>query len=304
MVNASYAPNEFYKQRVTGMAPGANYNLTFWAANLSPASPLQPNILAGVTDTSSGATLGSVSTGALAKNNAWHQYTFAFTATLTTVDVFLQNNAPGGFGNDLAIDDISLTQDCGTVLAVNLTSFNALKQGCNVLLRWTAACDPALNYFSVERSTDKGNTWKTIERVMASRSSGPEQDYSFEDSQPASGTNFYRLQTQYKTGNVSFSTTRRIEMQNIGAPAVTVYPNPVAPGKKLHIQMAGLDAGTYKIRLVSSSGQVVRQVNYHINYAGNGVVMLPTAGTSTGTYVVMVKGNNQQFTRQVVIENQ
>jgi|GEM_PF-2879309 len=304
MVNASYAPNEFYRQRVTGMAPGATYNFTFWAANLSPGSPLLPNILAGVTDTSNGAVLGSVSTGLLPTDNAWHQYTFSFKATVTTGDLFLQNNAPGGFGNDLAIDDISLTQTCSVVLAVNLTNFNAVKQGNHVLLSWMSPYNPDLDYFEVERSTDNGVTWHMIGMVMGTDNSGVQQDCLFKDTKPSSGTNLYRIVSQSKSGNNAFSTVKQVEMQGLGELTILLYPNPVRTENKLNVQLTGLDAGTYTITLISATGQKFRRTAYDINYSGSGLVVLPTNGMPSGSYVVMVSGNKQQFSKTIVIANQ
>ncbi len=301
MVNASYAPNEFYRQRVTGMAPGATYNFTFWAANLSPGSPLQPDILAGVTDTSSGATLGSVSTGPLPTDNGWHQYTFSFKATVTTGDLFLQNNAPGGFGNDLAIDDINLNQVCNSVLAVGLTNFNVTNHLNHPLLTWTLGPSPDLNYFEVERSTDKGATWKMIGIVMGSDDNTTDQDYVFKDDHPEDGINLYRLKTDSKTGAFVYSAIKQIEILNLVT--LSVYPNPIGSEKVLNVQLSNLVPGTYKISLVSSSGQSVKKITYKA--AGTGTVSLPitTAAIPGGTYVLTVNGNNQEFSKPIVIEN-
>ncbi len=301
MVNASYAPNEFYRQRVTGMAPGANYNFTFWAANLSPTSPLQPDVLAGVTDTSSGATLGSVSTGPLPTDNGWHQYTFSFKATVTTGDLFLQNNAPGGFGNDLAIDDINLNQVCNSVLAVGLNNFNVTNHLNHPLLTWTLGPSPDLNYFEVERSTDKGASWKMIGIVMGSDDNASEQDYVFKDDHPEDGINLYRLKIDSKTGAFVYSAVKQIEILNLVT--LSVYPNPVGSEKVLNVQLSKLVPGTYKISLVSSSGQSVKKITYKA--AGTSTVSLPisTASIPGGTYVLTINGNNQQFSKPIVIEN-
>jgi len=303
VVNASYAADEMYRHRVTGLAPGATYSLTFWAANLSTTSPQQPNILAGITDTASGAILGSVSTGYLPTDNAWHQYNFTFKASTTTGDLFLRNNAAGGQGNDLALDDIGVNQTCSVVLAVNMTNFNAVKQGSYVLLSWGAAYNPDLDYFEVERSTDNGVSWHMIGMVMGADSSSLQQECLFKDTKPLTGTNLYRIVTQSKTVGVTYSAVKQIEMQGAGETMVLLYPNPVGPENKLNVQLSGLDAGAYKIRLVAASGQEFKEFTYNINYSGSGLLVIPTNGMAPGTYVVMVSGNNKQLSRPIVIEN-
>ena len=302
MVNASYAPNEFYRQRVTGLIPGATYDFTFWAANLSPSSPLQPNILAGIADTSSGATLGSVSTGSLPTDNAWHTYTFSIIASTATGDIFLQNNAPGGFGNDLAIDDISFTQSC-SVLPINLTSFDALKQDRNVLLNWIIPFNPSLDYFDIERSLDNGTTWVTIGKVSASGTITQTQPYTFADDNPENGLNLYRLKINDKSGNFVYSNIQQIIMQSDATINIILYPNPVKDQGNLYIQLNGLSAGGYKISLVSSSGQTIKEITYQISNNGSASLAIPTTAVPLGTYVVSVKGNNHILSKAVVIEN-
>jgi hypothetical protein len=302
MVNASYAPNEFYRQRVTGLIGGATYDFTFWAANLSTSSPLQPNILAGIADTASGAILGSVSTGSLPTDNAWHQYTFSITASTTTGDIFLQNNAPGGFGNDLAIDDISFTQSC-SVLPINLTSFDALKQDRNVLLDWIISSNPSLDYFYIERSLDNGTTWVQIGKVSASGTNTQTQAYSFADDNPGNGLNLYRLKINDKSGNFVYSNIQQIIMQSDGSMNIMLYPNPVKNPGTLNIRLTGLRAGIYKISLVSSSGQTMEETTYQITNNGSASLAIPTPGVPLGTYVVIVKGNNQVLSKEFVIEN-
>jgi hypothetical protein len=302
MVNASYAPNEFYRQRVSGLIPGGTYDFTFWAANLSPSSPLQPNILAGIADTASGITLGSVSTGNLPTDNVWHQYTFSVTASTTTGDIFLQNNAPGGFGNDLAIDDISFTQSC-SVLPINLTGFDAFKQDENVLLTWTIPSNPSLDYFDIERSIDKGTSWVQIGKVPVSGTNNQAQTYSFFDDNPENGLNLYRLRITNKSGNFVYSNIRQIIVQSDGSINIILYPNPVKDQGTLHIQLHGLSTGIYRISLVASSGQTMKEITYQITGNSSASLAIPTTDIPLGTYVVSAKGNNVLLSKAVIIEN-
>jgi hypothetical protein len=301
MINASYAPNEFYRQRVTGLAKGASYTLTFWGANLSPGSPLQPNILAGITDTSSGATLGSISTGSLPTDNAWHQYTFSFTATVTTGDIFLQNNAPGGFGNDLAIDDISITQVCSSLLPVTLINFNAVKNGNGALLSWSMLSNPESDYVDIERSVDNGINWNSLGTVMTSGALA--KNYSFRDAHPENGTNLYRLKIKDQSGSFIYSNTKRIDMQAENSMTLGLYPNPAPADNLLNVQLRGLKEGTYKVRLVSSAGASVKEIAYNISNTSSTLFAISTEGVLPGIYLLTVNGNNQQFSKSVVIIN-
>jgi len=112
LVDASYAQDEFYRQRVTNLVPGLSYTISFYASSITNGSIL-PNISFGLQDT-----LGkivSVSSSGNINSNAWQPFSFTFTATTSRADLFLRNNNIGGEGNDLAIDDIALNPILPTV---------------------------------------------------------------------------------------------------------------------------------------------------------------------------------------------
>lgn len=105
LVNASYSLDEFYRQRLSNLKIGGNYTITYYAANVNPPPALiYPNIKIGIQD-NTGVIVSSASTGNITATT-WTQYSLTFTATSTTTDLFLANNNVGGYGNDLAIDDI------------------------------------------------------------------------------------------------------------------------------------------------------------------------------------------------------
>ena len=106
MFNAAYATNDFFRQTITGLVIGIKYEFAFWAANLTPSTAIKPNVTAGVINPATGLTVASIPTGDIL-TAVWQQYTVNFTANSTTVEIFLKNNAIGGSGNDIAIDDVS-----------------------------------------------------------------------------------------------------------------------------------------------------------------------------------------------------
>src|SRR5439155_10214621 len=108
MVNASYAKDEFYRQRITGLTENITYRIEFYVSNVSASSPIKPKIRFGM-QTLSGTIFGD-STTAEISTSSWQRYSVSFTVPsgITTADLFLRNENIGGLGNDLAIDDISI----------------------------------------------------------------------------------------------------------------------------------------------------------------------------------------------------
>ena len=131
LVNADFVAGKFFSKTFTGLQVGSKYDFSAWITNANNASSaILPNIKFRVVDPVSGAVLSTFDTGNLANQTSliWSRYGLSFTATQTTVRLELVNNAPGGGGNDLALDDVGIGAVCehgdapdsyGTLLASN-----------------------------------------------------------------------------------------------------------------------------------------------------------------------------------------
>lgn len=123
--NASFAAGTFYETTITGVIPYVPVTYSFWALNIMAQSTypssILPNITVEFTDLSNNV-LSSFNTGDLGRcsgtvsdnsctTGVWKQFTT--TVNLGNVTDFIirfKNNAPGGGGNDLALDDIVIVQ--------------------------------------------------------------------------------------------------------------------------------------------------------------------------------------------------
>jgi gliding motility-associated-like protein len=109
VVNASYDSGLFYEYYVDGLCENATYVFSCDIFNLADGSDhIKPNVsflIDGV---------DSYNTGDVPNSGAWETYGFLFTTGpgQTAVNLSLMNNADGGYGNDLAIDNITFSQ-CG-----------------------------------------------------------------------------------------------------------------------------------------------------------------------------------------------
>ncbi len=169
VVNASHSPGEFYRRQVKGLCPNQVYRFSAWVLNIcKPGSNLEkPDITLKIQDTK-GNDLGIVSSGDIPEDAAWHNYSIDFRSDIASGDiqVVLINNAPGGDGNDLAIDDITFSV-CGPASSVN-ASLDIFGNGVcenSADLRLTAIVDTTsftdIRYIW-QKSTDSGKTWKDL----------------------------------------------------------------------------------------------------------------------------------------------
>ncbi|RYF92956.1 MAG: gliding motility-associated C-terminal domain-containing protein, partial [Chitinophagaceae bacterium] len=115
LVNASFQPSAFYIDTVKGLCGNTTYEFAAWIANvLKPTScspnPIHPD-LTFTLERTDGTVLQTYKTGAITTTPfaSWKQYGFFFTmpANASEVVVRIFNNAQGGCGNDLALDDIT-----------------------------------------------------------------------------------------------------------------------------------------------------------------------------------------------------
>ncbi len=114
LINAAFAAGSFFSKTFTGLSAGTQYDFSAWITNANNGNPILPNVTFRVVDPVTGTVLGTVSTGDMPRTATltWNPFNLKFTATQPTVRLELVNNAPGGNGNDLAIDDIALAGVC------------------------------------------------------------------------------------------------------------------------------------------------------------------------------------------------
>ena len=121
IVNASIAPGDFFVKQVDGLCPNTTYEFASWIFNVMLQSAcygngIKPNITFKI-ETTTGTVLQSYSSGDISSTGEWKQYGFFFTTSVGTGSVILRmtNNAPGGCGNDLMLDDITF-RPCGPLV--------------------------------------------------------------------------------------------------------------------------------------------------------------------------------------------
>lgn len=121
MFNASYDPGIFYTATITGALPNIPITYSFWVLNIDRTDApdivnrLRPNILVEFRDVNNNV-LASITTGDIAPttdgnlDGDWYNFTADLTFGVDEFYVYFINNETGGLGNDLAIDDIEITQ--------------------------------------------------------------------------------------------------------------------------------------------------------------------------------------------------
>jgi len=164
VINASVAPSVFFTQTAPTLCPGTTYQFSAYILNLitlaaSGSGVSEPDITFSV-ETSNGLVLATYDTGTIPPTSGptWVQKSLYFTTpdTVTSVVVKMTNNAPGGNGNDLILDDITF-RACGPVIlsgfgSTSGSSSQPLCQGQNATYTLKA---------SVENNTNPAYQWQS-----------------------------------------------------------------------------------------------------------------------------------------------
>ncbi len=171
LVNASVAPGDFLVATVTDLCPNTTYEFAAWILNILNRVGIKPNITFTI-ETPAGAVLQQFITGDIPETASpvWKQYGFFFTTPVNNPVIVLRmrNNAPGGIGNDLALDDITF-RPCGAVTVtssikgsssdtVNTCDDNTSSYSLNATIS-AGYTSPVYNW---QVSTDSGRAWKDI----------------------------------------------------------------------------------------------------------------------------------------------
>ncbi len=133
LVNASIQPSAFYVDTVRGLCANSTYEFAAWIINMSilqptgcGGNPIQPNITFSIEKTDGTVLQTSNSNNIPPTTTAiWNRFGLVFTTPAGVSDIVLRmtNNATGGCGNDIALDDITF-RPCGPQLTPSIVGNN------------------------------------------------------------------------------------------------------------------------------------------------------------------------------------
>ena len=142
VVNADLATSEAYHQVIGGLCPNTYYQFSAWMKNICPNCGIDSNSVAEYTPgVLPNLTLVIDSIDRISSGNldtvGWQQRGFVFLTgpAETSITISIRNNAPGGGGNDWALDDISLST-CPPNLLLTPDKPDTLCQGADDTIRF------------------------------------------------------------------------------------------------------------------------------------------------------------------------
>jgi hypothetical protein len=189
----------------------------------------------------------------------------------------------------------------GTVVPVELVSFDAKARGSNADVFWATASERDADHFTVERTRmdvgvagealQSGNTetaaWTAVTSVPASGNTTERRDYAVTDRDLMAGTYLYRLVMVDRDGSAERSGS--VEVIIGGATELSVaglMPQPATTAAELKLVMPA--AAMVHIDVVNAAGEIVAVAFDGMLSLGTQGVHISTADLASGAYTLVV----------------
>ena len=184
----------------------------------------------------------------------------------------------------------------GSVLPVELLSFQAKNTEGSNKLTWQTATEKNVRDFDVEKSSD-GKVFEKIGTVKAKGNSSTPQYYAFSDDTPFDLT-YYRLKINDLDNKTDYSKTVSIHLKAKGLTA-KAFPNPT--NDVLNVQIEVEKKSDITIDLKDILGRTIWQTTAK-NTEGSLSLPIPMSAFANGTYFLTI-ANNETIIQQKVVKN-
>ena len=162
VVNATFEPGLFYEETITNLCEDVLYEFSADIFNLNGriyTDRILPNVSFLLDD------VVFFNTGDVPRNETWNTYGFVFRTApgQSSIKLSLRNNAPGGIGNDIALDNITF-RPCGPTARILPSEVaNICEDGEPIDLFATVEGAAFEDVFvQWQQSFDQGRTWQNL----------------------------------------------------------------------------------------------------------------------------------------------
>ena len=172
----------------------------------------------------------------------------------------------------------------GSPLPIKLISFEATATENSVVLNWESSDENNFDHFELQKSRNA----KSFESIYLAESKYPNgHQYRFEDLQPFTGDNYYRLKMNDTDGTFSYSDIIYKDFQTYRGP----FPNPSSHEFTIELP----EQTFYNYTLLNTQKIEI------LNGYSHGSLKLPTANLEPGLYIVhMVTDNGERISKKLI----
>jgi hypothetical protein len=231
----------------------------------------------------------------------WNDGVFSGINNLTDLRIAHYYSALGGsglkwYGETAALPVVTGTTSAGTIetasaissfspftfgssaglnpLPIELISFTGASTQSGNQLKWSTATEINNDYFDLQRSED-GYNFNSISTTEGHGNSSTINNYSFLDSKPVEGTNYYRLKQVDYNGDFTYSEIIALEFKNENS-YLSVFPNPTIDNINISLSDEIILVSVYNVlgELIYESKTEGRSETIALQHLSNGVYIV------------------------------
>ncbi len=195
----------------------------------------------------------------------------------------------------------------------DLTGGTAVSENGKVKVSWQTSAEQFNDFFKVLKSTD-GTHWKLLQLVDGSGTTSLSHNYEVNDSNPANGLNYYRLNYYYK-GKRTVSPVATVDVANTSsdtfikgedsrtsetATVLKVHPNPVKGD--IHFSLTNYKGTQVTVSLLGASGNAIQTKTIPVTKDNSIYTFSLLKKPVPGIYFLKVTGPGLGITNKIVIE--
>lgn len=184
----------------------------------------------------------------------------------------------------------AITANAAVLLPISEVVFWGNKTDSGNLLEWKVSGAEELQYFELERKTEREDDFQTLATVAYSPD---EEHYGFTDNWPESGFNIYRLKQTGFDNEVSYSNAIEILVKPDGLSRV--FPNPFTETLNLQIQGMTTEAN---LTLFDQKGRKVLQ--FQPDVQGAEVQEIQVRHLPPGIYFYKIQNGTESSTGKII----
>jgi hypothetical protein len=195
------------------------------------------------------------------------------------------------------------------IVPVELLAFTAAMENGVVVLRWTTATETNCHGFDVQRLLPvAGSDWNSIGFVPGAGTTTMSREYSsldrLENVQSTVGSIAYRLKMIDLDGSFQYSGIVEVKF-DASIPVFAFYPSHPNPASdKLNVSFSLPEASEVTLTVYTTTGAEALRLIEGTSYdRGFHSASVPTAGLSSGTYMMELRAGSMRKTQIIMIRN-
>lgn len=212
---------------------------------------------------------------------------------------FKYNKVPNGIvvdPNNWVINKVGTIINGGTILPIELISFEGNAANCNANLKWKTNNEQHRKQYDVEYSTD-GINFSAVTSVNSNKSN-TESLYQYSYALGSNTNYFFRLKVINDDGSSFYSEVISLTKQCTGSFSLNISPNPVS--ENLYVTIMQPLAGNTTIRIINAAGALVYKEIKNLHAGENKFPLSLTKKLSKGIYILKAENEHVVIVKKFV----